>query len=307
LATAGAWLGYGWMGVAFLFFWISLALSGIGVLAAGVGVAPNTNSFGLALALTLAVAAYGVVAATRPRIERLQLRSPKLPAGQAPLRIAMISDVHLGALVGRRALGRILARLEQLNPDILISCGDLVDGQADHLSRLIPMLAALRPRLGKFAVIGNHECFVGLDHALDFHARTGFTVLRGTAVAVTPALQLVGVDDPTVLRFGQRGTTDERPALAALPPECFSILLKHQPVIAPDGAPRADLQLSGHVHQGQIFPFNFLVRLVYPRPTGLSTLPGGGQLYVSRGTGTWGPPMRVLAPGEITLIELGGQ
>jgi len=308
-ATAGAWLGYGWMGTAFLFFWIALALDGVSWAAAstGLGMMQGVNSFATVLALTLACSAYGIFAATQPRIERVLLRSRKIPSGQAPIRIAFISDVHLGALVGRRALGRIVRRLEQLDPDLLLSSGDLVDGQADRLSRLIPMLAGLKPRLGKFAVIGNHECYAGLAHSLEFHQRAGFTVLRGTAATVAPALGIVGVDDPAVLNFGQQGTTDERVALESIPAGQYTILLKHQPVIARDGAPRADLQLSGHVHQGQIFPFNFLVRLVYRQPTGLSTLPGDGQLYVSRGTGTWGPPMRVLAPGEITLIELVGK
>jgi predicted MPP superfamily phosphohydrolase len=278
LATAGAWLGYGWMGVVFLFFWIALALDGVGLLAnsTGIGALSNTASFMLALAITLAVAGYGVFAATRPRI----------------------------ALVGMRALRRVLARLEKLDADVIVSAGDLVDGQADRLGRLVPLLAALRPRLGKFAVLGNHECYVGLEHALDFHQRAGFTVLRGTAVDVTPELSIAGVDDPAAGSFQHTAYLDERATLAAIAPQRFSILLKHQPVVLPDGEPRADLQLSGHVHQGQIFPFNFLVKLVYARPTGLSALSGGGELYVSRGTGTWGPPMRVLAPPEITLIEI---
>jgi len=307
LATAGAWLGYGWMGFVFLFFWIALAFDGLHGLAnlTGLTIPTVAETFVMTLALTGATVAYGVFAATSQRIERVTLVSPKLPAGTT-LRIAMISDVHLGALVGKRALTRILRRLEKLNADLLLSCGDLVDGQADRLNRLVPLLAAVRPRLGKVAVIGNHECFSGLDHALDFHARAGFTVLRGTAVEVTPELSIAGVDDPTVARYGQTGTLDDRAALAAIPAGRFSILLKHQPVITPDHEPHADLQLSGHVHQGQIFPFNLLVRMVYRRPTGLSPLPGGGHLYISRGTGTWGPPMRVLAPPEITLIELRG-
>jgi predicted MPP superfamily phosphohydrolase len=309
LATAGAWLGYGWMGVVFLFFWIALALDGLHLLAAGAGLGAvsSARSFALALAATLLVAAWGVFAATRPRIERVRLASPKLPAGAAPLRIAFISDVHLGALVGERALRRILARLETLNADLVLSGGDLVDGQADRLGRVVPLLAAVRPRLGKFAVIGNHECYVGLEHALDFHHRAGFTVLRGTAVEAAPGLGLAGVDDPAAGSFRHTAHLDERAALSAIAPQAFSILLKHQPVVTPAGEPRADLQLSGHVHRGQIFPFNFLVRLVYPQPMGLSLLPGGGHLYVSRGTGTWGPPMRVLAPPEITLIELHGR
>jgi predicted MPP superfamily phosphohydrolase len=258
----------------------------------------------IALGTTLAVAAYGVFAATRHRVERVTIATPKWPPGCAPLRIAFISDLHLGALVGRRALRRVLRRVEKLDADMVVSGGDLVDGQADHLNRLVPLLAGLRPRLGKFAVLGNHECYVGIGHALDFHERAGFKVLRGTAVAVTPELGIAGVDDPAAASFRHMAYLDERAALAAIAPQRFSILLKHQPVVAGDGGPRADLQLSGHVHQGQIFPFNFLVKLVYRQPTGLSALPGGGHLYVSRGTGTWGPPMRVLAPPEITLIEI---
>jgi hypothetical protein len=306
LATAGAWLGYGWMGVVFLFFWIALALEGAGLIAAsaGLGAVSNAGSFALALGATLAVAAYGVLDATRPRIERVALASPKLPRGQT-LRIAFVSDVHLGALVGVRALRRILRRLATLDADLVLSGGDLVDGQADRLSRVLPLLESLRPRLGKFAVIGNHECYVGLEHALEFHRRAGFTVLRGTAVDVTPALGLAGVDDPAAGGFHHRAHLDERAALAAIGPGRYSILLKHQPVVT-DGEPRADLQLSGHVHRGQIFPFNLFVRLVYKARTGLTPLAGGGHLYVSRGTGTWGPPMRVLAPPEITLIELSG-
>jgi hypothetical protein len=262
------------------------------------------RTFALALALTLAVAAYGVVAARRPRIERVVLQSAKLPAGRAPLRIVLLSDVHLGALVGARRLRRILAQVERLAPDLVLSAGDLVDGQADHLNRLVPQLAALHPPLGKFAVIGNHECYVGLAHALDFHVRAGFTVLRGVAAEVTPALAIAGVDDPAASRPRAPAATDERAALAAVPKDRFVILLKHQPVVARAAVGHFDVQLSGHVHQGQIFPFNVFVRLTYKARTGLTALPGGSHLYVSRGTGTWGPPMRVLAPPEITLIEL---
>jgi hypothetical protein len=232
------------------------------------------------------------------------LTSDKLPAGRAPLRVVLLSDVHLGALVGAGRLRRILARVTALAPDIVLSAGDLVDGQADHLNRLAPVLAGLHPPLGKFAVIGNHECYVGLTHALEFHARAGFTVLRGAAVEVTSGFAIAGVDDPAAARPGAPAATDERALLAALAAGRFVVLLKHQPVVAAGSAGHFDLQLSGHVHQGQIFPFGLFVRLMYTARTGLTELPAGGRLYVSRGTGTWGPPMRVLAPPEITLIEI---
>jgi len=306
IATAGAWLGYGWMGVVFMFFWFGLVVDGLALVARGAGLASlgSSESFGVALGATLAAAVYGVFAATRHRIERVTIASPKLPPGGEPLRIAFISDVHLGALVGVRALRRVLRHLDKLNADVIVSGGDLVDGQADRLNRLVPMLADLRPRLGKFAVIGNHECYVGIDHALDFHERAGFKVLRGAVADVTPEVSIAGVDDPAAAGFRHVAHLDERPVLAAISPKRFSVLLKHQPVVMSGDGPRPDLQLSGHVHQGQIFPFNFLVKLVYRQPTGLSDLSGGAHLYVSRGTGTWGPPMRVLAPPEITLIEL---
>jgi uncharacterized protein len=203
----GAWIGYCWMGVAFLFFWIALTVDLAGALLRASGAAPGLSAhtgFLLAGALTLAVAVHGFVAARRLRVERIVLTSPKLPAGSRPLRIALISDVHLGALIGARRLRAILRQVRALDPDLLVSAGDLVDGQADRLNGLAPMLAALQPRHGKFAVTGNHEYLVGLERALVFHARAGFSVLRGTAVEIAESVVIAGVDDPTGVAWGSR-------------------------------------------------------------------------------------------------------
>lgn len=303
----GAWIGYSWMGVAFLFFWIALALDLLGVLLKFGGVNPKLSvhdEFLLACALTAAVSIYGFVAARRLCVERVVLTSPKLPAGSDPLRIALISDVHLGALVGARRLRAILDKLHALDADVLVSAGDLVDGQADRLNGLAPMLAALQPRLGKFAVTGNHEYFVGLERALAFHERAGFRMLRGTAIDISDSISVAGVDDPTGRSIGLAASTNERSLLAGHAQNRYIILIKHQPRLDPRATGLFDLQLSGHVHRGQVFPFGLLVRLSYPLATGLSRIAGGGWLYVSRGTGTWGPPMRVMAAPEITLIEL---
>lgn len=305
--VAGSWIGYGWMGISFLFFWISLAVSLAGALLPLAGAEadfPARTGFLWACALTAAVAVYGFVDARLLRIERITIRTPKLRAGSHPLRVALISDVHLGALIGARRLRAILDRLRALDPDVLISAGDLVDGQADHLNGLAPMLAGFRPRCGKFAVTGNHEYFVGLERALAFHERAGFTVLRGTAADIDGAVMIAGVDDPTGQRMGLPGHTDERALLQSLAPDRFAILIKHQPRLDPQTTGKFDLQVSGHVHKGQIFPFGLLVRMTYPVATGLTTLAGGGSIYVSRGTGTWGPPLRVAAAPEITLIEI---
>jgi len=303
----GAWVGYVWMGIVFVFFWIALGIDLIRALLAFVGPAgrwSSHESFLVAAALTAVVSAYGFVSALRPRIERITIDTPKLPGGDRPLRIALISDVHLGALIGARRLRAILDRVRELDPDVLISAGDLVDGQADRLNGLAPMIAAFEPRHGKFAVTGNHEYFVGIERAIEFHRRAGFRLLQGSAAHIGGSLTIAGVDDPTGMMMGAPASTNERSALGDAARERFTILVKHQPLIDPRAIAHFDLQLSGHVHRGQIFPFGLLVRLSYRAPTGLSRIAGGGWLYVSRGTGTWGPPMRVGAPAEITLIEL---
>jgi predicted MPP superfamily phosphohydrolase len=312
LATVVAWIGFGWMGWVFLFFWIVLGLDVLRLAVTAVaaatradfsGAASTLASFPLAAGLALVVSAYGFFDARHPRIERVVLKSRKLSTRSGKFRLALISDVHLGALVGARRLRDLIDRLRRLDADIVISAGDLVDGLEDRLRELAPLFDELRPRYGKYAVTGNHEYYAGVDHALDFHQRAGFTVLSGTAVDITDEISIAGVDDPTGRRSG-RAATDERAALAPVPRERFTILLKHQPVVDSRTAGLFDLQLSGHVHKGQIFPFGLLVRLVYPARMGLTRLAQGGWLYVSRGTGTWGPPMRVGASPEITLIEI---
>ncbi|HEX7043317.1 MAG TPA: metallophosphoesterase [Burkholderiales bacterium] len=313
LATVVAWVGFGWMGWVFLYFWIALGLDvvGMAVSAAGAalhadvaGSASAVTSFPFAAAVTSAVAAYGFVDARRIRVERVRLRSAKRQPGSPPFRIALISDVHLGTIVGARRLRRIVERLHQIDADAVVSTGDLVDGLEHRLRELAPLFDALRPRAGKYAVTGNHEYYAGIDHALEFHRRAGFKVLSGTAVHVGADIAIAGVDDPTGRRSPRGAETDELEALRHVAPERFTVLLKHQPVVNDAAARRFDLQLSGHVHRGQIFPFGLLVRAAYPVSTGLTPLGERRWLYVSRGTGTWGPPIRVGAPPEIAVIEI---
>ena len=298
-AVIGAWLIYGWMGFSFVFFWIGLVLSLLdaAMRLSGLAAPFSPSSFPVLAGASLAGWPAGLVAARRIHVERVSLVSDRLPPGFPSLRLAQISDLHLGVLIGRQRLDRVLNMIRGLAPDIVISTGDLVDAQAHFLDGLSAQLAALQPPLGKFAVTGNHERYAGLAHALDFHARSGFRLLRGEAVEVG-GIVLAGVDDPAVM--GERA--DDAGVLAGIPADRFVVFLKHQPII--DAKARFDLQLSGHTHKGQIFPFGLLVRLAYPMVAGLHALPNGTHLYVSRGTGTWGPPIRLFSPPEITLIEL---
>jgi uncharacterized protein len=309
-AVVVAWMVYGWMGFAFLFFCAGLVLDLYSSLAR-LGHIPRpeaSTAFIFLVLLTSGVWVMGFHDVWEPRVEHVRVESSEIPAKADGLRIVQISDVHLGLLIGRQRLATIMTQVADLNPDILVSTGDLVDAQAHHLDGLSSLFADYKPRLGKYAITGNHESYVGLDHALAFHERAGFKLLRGDSVDVAGII-LAGVDDPALYgpHWSGRPTAappevEEAALLDRFDPARFVILLKHQPRVEPKA--RFDLQLSGHTHAGQIYPFRYLVCLVHPMLEGMHVLNNGARVYVSRGAGTWGPPIRVFAPPEITLIEL---
>lgn len=314
LACLASFAGYAWMGLAFLFFFFSLAIDLYRLFVHAAGPVLRTNishltpspqlAFFIPLLLTLGVAVYGYFEARSIRSETLTVRSQKIPKDMGRLTIAQISDIHLGLIVRESRLKRILAEVKKANPDILISTGDLVDGQIDSLAGLAELLKAINARYGKFAVTGNHEFFAGLEHALSFMDDAGFTVLRGETATAGGVISIAGVDDPTGKYLGHYKGISEKTLLSGLPKDRFTLLLKHIPVIDKNALGLFDLQLSGHTHDGQIFPFNFIVRLFFPKHAGLFHLPHNALLYVSRGSGTWGPPIRFLSPPEVTIIQL---
>jgi predicted MPP superfamily phosphohydrolase len=306
--------GYTWMGLVFLFFFASLALDVYRGIIYGVGLAfhvPTSfatlsarGAFFLALLATLAAASYGSLEAGFIRTETVTIHTPKIPKVVGTLTIAQISDVHLGLIVRHERLKRILHVVQREEPDILVSTGDLVDGQIDNLAGLAELLKAVTPAYGKFAVTGNHEFYAGLDQALRFTEDAGFTVLRGEARDVAGIITIAGIDDITAKYFGLSRGVSERELLSPHPNDRFTLVLKHMPVVDKAALGRFDLQLSGHTHKGQIFPFNLITRLFFPNHAGLIELPLNSRLYVSRGSGTWGPPIRFLSPPEVTIIKL---
>jgi predicted MPP superfamily phosphohydrolase len=160
---------------------------------------------------------------------------------------------------------------------------------------MVSQFQNIRPPMGSYAVFGNHEYYVGFEHSQEMLRKAGFSVLRGETVTSGP-IAIAGADDLSAMRLN---------LYRKLPPQSstvFTLLLKHQPIVSSDTP--FDLQLSGHVHKGQIFPFNLVTWLRFHIKCGLTTLVDGRQIYVSRGTGTWGPPIRFLAPPEITVIDL---
>lgn len=253
--------------------------------------------------MTLVIYGYGLLEAADIRLEQIEIISPKISQKTGKIRIAQISDVHLGLIVRQERLSRIISKIKEADPDILVSTGDLLDGQLNHLTKEASLLALVKPPLGKFAITGNHEFYAGLHEALEFTEAAGFTILRNKGVE-TGGINIVGVDDPAGKYFDRYPAKPESDILSAQPKENFTILLKHRPEVDPESLRLFDLQLSGHTHKGQIFPFNLLTWFFYPCKAGRLNILDNGFLYPSRGTGTWGPPIRFLAPPEVTIIDL---
>jgi predicted MPP superfamily phosphohydrolase len=312
-ATALAYTVYLWMAVAlwFLAFGLLLDIWNLGLRIAALAVPVSSRltigavaGFRVLSLVVLLLIIWGSIEARNLRVEHISIRTNLLPSGRQPVRIAQISDVHLGMIEGKGRVRQIARILRETDPDVLVSTGDLVDGFSPHLDHLSTVFSDIKPPLGKFAVMGNHEFYAGLDHSLDFHRRSGFKVLRGESQPVGDLLTLAGVDDPAGRRMHGDIRTDESPVLPGLQRNRFTVLLKHRPWVGEGLEGRFDLQLSGHTHRGQIFPFNYLVRIEYPFLSGLYQLGKGSAIFTSRGTGTWGPPLRVLAPPEVTIITI---
>jgi len=259
---------------------------------------------GAALAAVAFVFTWGWFEAEAVRLETVVVRTHRLPAGTPPIRVVQLSDLHLGIQMSRRRLAAILDRVREARPDLLLMTGDFVDSVGPGVSELAAMLAQLDAPLGKLAVTGNHDLRIGIPRSEHFHRAAGFSLLRGESVKVAQHLIVAGVDDWSGRRLAITAFTDEAPALPPADRAEFVILLKHQPLVNHDVLHRFDLQLSGHTHAGQVFPARWLVQPFYPYFAGRYELPGGATLYVNRGAGTFGPPVRFLAPPEVTLILL---
>jgi predicted MPP superfamily phosphohydrolase len=314
LGRASALACYSWMGFLFCFFSLSLLVDCYRLLhyLAEYLTSRDLRFFlpasppllFITLVLSLAIFIYGFFEAGKVRIEKIAVKSAKIPASVGRIRIAQISDLHIGMIMQGERLKKVIARIKACEPDILVSTGDLVDGQNDSLYDALQYFKDYSPRLGKYAVTGNHELYAGLARALDFTRQAGFTVLRGEGRTAGNLVNLAGFDDVVVSGGGQATGDSISKVLSGLPTDKFTILLYHRPVIAKDSLGAFDLQLSGHTHKGQIFPFSLVTGLIFPMQAGYFNLPNHSALYVSRGTGTWGPPIRLLAPPEITLFDL---
>ncbi|MEU7579498.1 metallophosphoesterase [Streptomyces sp. NPDC041068] len=257
---------------------------------------------GTAAAVAAGTVGYGTYGVLRgPEVKRVTVPLAKLPRGAHGFRIAVVSDIHLGPILGRGFTQRVVDTINATQPDLIAVVGDLVDGSVEDLRPAAAPLAGLKARHGAYFVTGNHEYFSGAEQWVDHVRELGLSPLRNARTEL-PWFDLAGVDDVAGENEGKG--PDFAKALGDRDRSRASVLLAHQPVVIHDAVEHGvDLQLSGHTHGGQLWPGNFIADLANPTLAGLERY-GDTQLYVTRGAGAWGPPVRVGAPSDITVVEL---
>jgi predicted MPP superfamily phosphohydrolase len=312
-----AWPSSIWMGIG---FWLvsSLGLSdlllGLAHAARATPLIPSeeTSISAIRAAIVAGGAALAGAVALRsglspPRHQRVEIELARWPVELDRFRIVQITDIHIGKILGRRFAEHIVGRVNDLEPDMIAVTGDLADGDVRELAADVAPFGRLRAKRGVFFVTGNHDHYSGVGAWVAKVGELGMRTLRNERVEIREGeavFDLIGVDDHRGSIVGEDGRADLPSALAGRDARRPAILLAHDPSTFRQASDLGiDLQISGHTHGGQIWPFGYIVRLAIPFVAGRYGR-NGSQLYVSRGTGFWGPPMRLFAPSEITELVI---
>jgi predicted MPP superfamily phosphohydrolase len=264
---------------------------------------------GAVSALAIAEVGIGVASARRPPpVVDVPIRLARLPGAFDGFTIVQLTDLHVGATIDRDWVAGLVARSNALAPDLIALTGDLVDGSVDQLRDELAPLGELRARHGVYFVTGNHEYYAGADAWIAYLRGLGIRVLRNERVAIQrggAAFDLAGIDDFSAAQHAAGHGPDLAAALADRDPARAVVLLAHQPRQVHEAAAHGvDLQLSGHTHGGQVWPWHYLVAIQQGGLLAGRYRRGPTELYVSRGTGYWGPPVRFAAPSELTRVIL---
>lgn len=253
---------------------------------------------------TIAAVLYAFYNGTRvPRVREVTIPSSKINSPKEEITITQLSDVHVGILTSKKWLKKIVEKTNELQSDIIVITGDLTDDKMERIPEFLPILRELQAPMGKFTIIGNHEVYHGLKKYYEFTTESGLTPLRNKKVVLSEQLELYGVDDVTVEKYLQTPVKLEE-TLVDVDPSRYSVLLFHQPVRFTQAVDLGiDLQLSGHTHNGQIPPLEWIIGLYFRYPKGLYQK-GEAHIYTSPGTGVWGPPLRFASKNEITRFRI---
>jgi predicted MPP superfamily phosphohydrolase len=248
----------------------------------------------------------GHVNALTPQIRTLHLVIPKKIERVETLNVVTVSDIHLGTVVGRRRFDKIVDRINELNPDLILLLGDIVDEDLGPVIKqnLGETLRNMKSRFGVFAITGNHEYIGGVEQASTYLIDHKIVLLRDSVVKINNSVYVVGREDRSITRFTGKTRKSLEDLMAKVEKGYPVILMDHQPFQLEQAANNGvDLQLSGHTHHGQLWPFNFIAKMVYEVSWGYKKK-GNTHIYVSSGAGTWGPPVRIGNRPEIVNIKL---
>ncbi len=319
-ASVTAYLSYTWMGLILVFFSIAVLFDGYRLAVHGAKALsllpaawhwtlPARAAFLIPAVSAAILNVYGFYAAWDIQPKHIEVHTAKLTVPR--MRVVQISDVHLGLMIGQGKLAKILSIVREASPDVFISTGDLIDGGKNNISADMAPLASVTARYAKFAITGNHEMYAGIENAIEFTEGAGFRMLRDEVANIPgTGLSVIGIDyrragwDAMPRPEIRKTPFSEAGLIRTAPPDAFRLVLKHVPIVDQANVGTFDLQLSGHTHGGQIYPFYIPVRMVFKYIAGLYDLGQGSLLYVSRGTGTWGPSVRILSPPEVTVIDI---
>ena len=248
----------------------------------------------------------GYINALYPRVNKLEIKTEKGINGFEKLRIGMASDIHLGSIISNGRLDRFVRMMNEQKPDIILLAGDIFDEDLGPVIKndMGKLLSQLKAPLGVYAVTGNHEYIGGVVPAVNYLETHNIRVVRDTAILVDGFLNVVGREDKQANVMGGITRKALRQIVSGIDISLFTILLDHQPYNLNEAVENGiDLQLSGHTHHGQMFPFNFITKAIFEVSRGLKKI-GNTHVYVSTGFGTWGPPVRIGNRPEIAVIEV---
>jgi predicted MPP superfamily phosphohydrolase len=260
----------------------------------------------ISLSLVAMIVTGGFINARSPGIRKLELHVRKVVPGEKSLNIVLASDIHLGTIIAKRKANRLVAAINALHPDIVLFAGDVVDEDLAPVikNNLGANLGQIKSKFGVFAITGNHEYIGGVEPAVKYLREHGITVLRDTTMLIDRRFYLVGREDRDRSRFTGKQRKELKELMEQVDLSFPVILLDHQPFNLERAVEqRVDLQLSGHTHHGQLWPFNHITTAMYEISYGYK-LTGNTHFYVSSGFGTWGPPVRLGNRPEIVQIIL---
>jgi len=314
IASLSAYVGFTWMGLVFSFLILTAILYLLMIPVSLVGACFKRPVgldvvarpiFWIGCVYMAVVFVVGYLHADQ--LETVELEVPLNRAIQQfqPVRIVQISDVHLGLTTINQRIRTLTQTAKSLRPDLLVVTGDLIDGpmSPEQEETLAAWFREIEAPLGRFFILGNHEMYEGIKHSERFAKAAGLRLLRNEIVQVTDWLEVAGIDDPTLLERSGQKTLRDVELLPTRSAERARLYLKHRPIVEAEAVDRFDLQLSGHTHSGQIFPFKYVTEKFTSHPCGLHRV-GSAWFYHSRGSGTWGPPIRFMNPPEVTLLHL---